>query len=68
MDQQITELVEQIKVQQEKIDKMFRSVERLRKYFQWTLILTVVFVLLPFVGLIFVIPQFLNTISAYSSF
>ncbi len=55
------ELAKQIAAQQEKIDKVYISVEKMRKYFMWTLIITVVLFVLPLIGLIFVIPQFLST-------
>ena len=48
----------------QKLDKILTSVEKTRKYFMWTLILSIVFVVLPLVGLVFVIPQFLNTITS----
>lgn len=43
-----------------KIDAIYASVEKTRKYFRWTLIITVVLFILPLVGLIFVIPAFLT--------
>ena len=46
--------------QGEKLDAIYRSVERTRKYFLWTLIVTVVMIVFPLVGLLIVIPQLLN--------
>ena len=46
-----------------KIDAVYRSSEKMRKYFLWTLVITIAAVLLPLVGLLFVIPQFLNQYS-----
>jgi len=57
------EILQKIEEQGKKIDGMYRSVEKLRKYFLWTLIITVVMILLPLIGLILVIPQFLNVYS-----
>jgi TRAP-type mannitol/chloroaromatic compound transport system permease small subunit len=57
------ELIKKIEEQNQKIDAMYKSVERLRKYFYWTLILTIVFFVLPLIGLIFVIPLYLNTLN-----
>ena len=54
------EILEQLKRQEAKLDKIYQSVEKTRKYFLWTLIITVVMIVLPLIGLIFVIPQFLN--------
>ena len=45
-----------------KVDAVYKSAEKTRKYFMWTLILSVVLFVLPLIGLIFVIPQFLNAI------
>jgi hypothetical protein len=49
--------------QDQKIDAIYRSVERLRKYFLWTLIITLATIVLPAIGLLFVIPYFLRSIS-----
>ena len=46
---------------EEKIDKIYVSVEKTRKYFFWTMVISVVVVVLPAIGLIFVIPYFLNS-------
>lgn len=55
------DLTKQLAIQEEKIDKIYASVEKMRKYFMWTLIITVVLFVAPLIGLIFVIPQFLST-------
>lgn len=44
-----------------KIDQIYLSVEKTRKYFLWTLFLSIVFFLLPLFGLMFAIPYVLNT-------
>ncbi len=46
---------------EEKIEKIYVSVEKTRKYFLWTMIISVVVVVLPAIGLVFVIPYFLNS-------
>ncbi|MES2225564.1 MAG: hypothetical protein V4480_02030 [Patescibacteria group bacterium] len=46
---------------EQKIDAIYISVEKTRKYFLTTMIVTVVAVVLPLVGLLFVVPSFLNT-------
>jgi hypothetical protein len=46
---------------EKKIDQIYMSVEKTRKYFFWTMVVTVVVVVLPLIGLIFAIPSFLNT-------
>ncbi len=59
------ELQKKFDEQQAKLDAIFVSVEKMRRYFQWTLILTVVFLVLPLIGLIFAIPYYLNSLSSY---
>jgi polyferredoxin len=44
-----------------KIDKILKSVEKTRKYFLWTLIITVALFVLPLIGLFFAIPSFMST-------
>lgn len=55
------EILERIKKNEEKLEKIFISVEKMRRYFLWTLIITVLVVLLPAVGLVFAIPKFMDT-------
>jgi hypothetical protein len=43
-----------------KIDAIYVSVEKTRKYFQWTLIISVIVFVLPLLGLFFAIPAFLT--------
>ena len=44
---------------EKKIEKLQQSIDRLNKIFFWTLIITVVLFVLPLLGLLFAIPQFL---------
>lgn len=50
-----------------KIDAIYRSVEKTRQYFMWTLISTAVMFLLPLVLLLFAIPSFLSVYSDMSN-
>jgi len=43
-----------------KIDEIYVSVEKTRKIIMWTGIITVVVIILPLIGLMFVIPSFLS--------
>ncbi len=45
---------------EQKIDAIYQSVEKTRKYFLWTMIITVAVVVLPLIGLVFVIPSFMQ--------
>lgn len=47
-----------------KIDAIYASVEKTRKYFLAVLVVSVVAFVLPLIGLIFAIPSFLSTYSA----
>lgn len=58
------ELLARFDAQDKKLDAIFVSVEKTRKYFLWTIIATVVTVALPLIALAFVMPWFLSTITA----
>lgn len=45
---------------EQKLDAIYISVEKTRKYFQWTLIISIVLFILPIIGLLFAIPAFLT--------
>ncbi|KKQ38770.1 hypothetical protein A2907_00975 [Candidatus Azambacteria bacterium RIFCSPLOWO2_01_FULL_37_9] len=59
MDQDIMQKFEE---QARRLEEIHRSVEKTRKYFLWTLIISVVVIILPLIGLMFMIPQFLGTL------
>jgi len=61
MDQQILQKLEE---QQKKIDQMYASLEKMRKYFLWTLIITIAVIVLPLIAMVFVVPSLM---SSYSS-
>lgn len=58
------ELRKQLEAQDEKLERIYQSVEKTRKYFLWTMIATVVTFVLPLIGLIFAVPFFLSTLSS----
>jgi len=58
------ELLEKLNKQEERIEQIYISVEKTRKYFLWTLIITVVMIVLPLIGLAIVIPIFMRTLSS----
>lgn len=60
MDQ---EILEKLKEQEEKIEAIWVSVEKTRKYFKTTLIITVATIILPLIGLAFAIPFYLNILT-----
>lgn len=60
-------VLKKLEEQEKKIDAVYVSVEKTRQYFLWTLILSLVFFLLPLIGMVFAIPFFLDTLSAYGN-
>lgn len=58
------ELIKKLEEQQVKIDAMYVSVEKLRKYFLWTLVITVGTILLPVIAMMFVLPSLISTLSS----
>ncbi len=58
------ELNQKLVAIEEKVDKIYASTEKTRKYFMWTLIISVALVVLPAIGLLFAIPTFISTMSS----
>lgn len=56
-----SDLQKQLQTLEEKIDAVYVSVEKTRKYFRMILWVTLAMVVLPALGLIFAIPAFLNS-------
>ena len=54
------ELKKKIEEQGIKIDAIYKSVEKTRKYFQVILWVTIIAIVLPMIGLVFMIPTFLS--------
>lgn len=62
MDEAILRKLEE---QEQKLDRVYASVEKTRRYFLWTLIFSLAFFLLPLLGLLFAIPFFFNVLNSY---
>ncbi|HRY27668.1 MAG TPA: hypothetical protein P5323_00880 [Candidatus Moranbacteria bacterium] len=61
------EILKKLEEQDKKIDAIYVSVEKTRKYFLWTLIISIATVVLPIIALIILLPWLMNTLtSAYS--
>jgi len=58
------EILNKLKEQEIKIDLMYKSVEKMRNYFKWTFILSLVFFVLPLIAMVFVLPMFWNTLTS----
>ena len=52
---------ERVSALEKKIDAIYESVEKTRKYIFWTVVVTIALVVLPAIGLVFAIPQFIST-------
>lgn len=62
------DIIQKINQQGERLEEIWQSVEKTRKYFLWTLIIAVLAIVLPLVGLIFAIPQFLGIYGGMMNF
>jgi hypothetical protein len=58
---------DRLKALEDKIDMMSVSVEKIRKYFLYSLIATIVFFVLPLIGLVFAVPMLMSTIGTMYS-
>lgn len=61
MEQEISNKLKEL---DEKIEKIYVSVEKTRKYFQWTLITTLIFFILPLIVIAVILPSLINNISS----
>lgn len=57
------EILRKIEDQNKKIDAIWISVEKTRKYFLTTLIISVIMTVLPLIGLLIAIPMVLSSFS-----
>lgn len=65
MDQEIAKKIE---VQDKKLDLIYTSIERMRKYYFWTMMITIAMIVLPLLALIAVVPWFLSVMTKAYSF
>ena len=54
------ELLKKFEEQEKKLEAIWRSVEKTRKYFLWTIIITVVTFVLPLIAFMVLIPKVLS--------
>ncbi|MEK9201587.1 MAG: hypothetical protein AAB944_01305 [Patescibacteria group bacterium] len=57
MDQ---ELGQKLDEQGKKLDAIEQSVKKIRSYLFWTAMVSIILFVLPLIGLLFVVPRFLN--------
>lgn len=55
---------QRLDAQDEKLDAIYQSVEKTRKYFLTIIWISIAVVVLPAIGLLFAIPKFLSTYSS----
>lgn len=56
-----------LEAQDAKLNAIYVSVEKTRKYFKWTLIISIVVIVLPLIGLAFAIPAFISSYSGLTN-
>lgn len=57
------DVLNKLEEQDKKLDAIFASSEKMRKYFLWTLIISVVLIVLPLLGLVFALPSFMSSLA-----
>lgn len=57
------EILKKLEEQDKKLDAVYASSEKMRKYFLWTLIISVAVIVLPMLALYFVLPSFFSSFS-----
>ncbi|MEF3691995.1 MAG: hypothetical protein V3574_03000 [Candidatus Moraniibacteriota bacterium] len=58
------EILKKLEAQDKKLDEIWKSVEKTRKYFIFTMVSSIVMVVLPLLALLIAIPFMLNAISS----
>lgn len=58
---------EQIKSLEAKIDILQADIKKMKNYFLWTFWVTIILFILPLIGLFFIIPTFLGSLTELSS-
>ncbi|MDD5050512.1 MAG: hypothetical protein PHV93_02090 [Candidatus Pacebacteria bacterium] len=61
------EILKKLQEQDVKIDAIYKSVEKTRKYIMWTAIITIAVIVLPLIGLVFVIPSYLSQLNSITN-
>lgn len=62
------DILKKLEEQDKKLEAIYRSVEKTRKYFLWMLIITLTFMVLPLIGLIYAIPKMIGVYSGLINF
>jgi len=62
------DILKKMDEQDKKLGAILESSEKMRKYFLWTLIISVAVIVLPLIGLVFVLPSFFNSLMLPAGF
>jgi hypothetical protein len=62
------QLEQKLAEQEKKLDLIYASIEKMRKYFFWTMMITIATIVLPLLALIAVVPWFLSVMTKAYSF
>jgi len=65
MDPKTQEQIDELTV---KVEAIYKSVEKTRRYIQWSVGITILLFALPFLGLLFAIPALIDFASVVSNF
>jgi len=57
------ELKSKLDVLEQKLDKANKDIKTIKNVFLWTFILTLIFIIVPLIAMIFVIPQFTSSLT-----
>ena len=60
MEQDILKKLEEL---EKKVDEIYRSTRRTKQYIEWTVIIGIALVVLPLIGLLFIIPSFIKALN-----
>ena len=63
MDNIEQEMMRRLEEQGRKLEEVLDSVNRLKNYFRWTLIISILVIILPLIGIALIIPQILSAVS-----
>lgn len=55
------ELLAKLNEIEDKVEKAYQSADKARKYLFWTGVVTIALIVLPAIGLVLVIPQFISS-------
>ena len=62
------DILKRLDEQDKKLTAVLESSEKMRKYFLWTLIISVAVIILPMIGMVFVLPSFFDSLALPAGF